>query len=258
MQEGWIKLNRQITEHWLWQKQPFSWGQAWIDLLLLANHKDDKVFYKGKIIVCKKGTVNRSISFLAERWKWDRRTVRSFLNVCERDGMCITECTTHRTTITIVNWDKFQVEGTTECTTDCTTKSQQDAQPSPTYKNDKNDKNEKNNTKEINKEKYEAEITEILLYFNQKTGSKYGTKNKQINEMISARLNEGFSVADFKKVIDNKYFDWHDKPDMKKFIRPSTLFRPSHFEEYLNEKGGSVNNEPTEWDSSNWSPFEWK
>lgn len=258
MQEGWIKLNRQITEHWLWLKFPFSYGQAWVDLLLLANHEDEKVPYKGDIVICKRGDVSRSILSLSKRWQWGRDKTRDFLRLLEKDEMIVLNATTNRTTITIVNYDKYQVSPTTNTTTNPQRTQQRTHNEPDTNKNDKNDKNEKNNTKEINKEKYEAEITEILLYFNQKTGSKYGTKNKQINEMISARLNEGFSVADFKKVIDNKYFDWHDKPDMKKFIRPSTLFRPSHFEEYLNEKGGSVNNEPTEWDSSNWSPFEWK
>lgn len=252
--EGWIKLNRQITEHWIWQKTPFSWGQAWVDLLLLANHKDDKIAYKGNIITCKKGTVNRSFLFLAERWHWDRRTVKKFLMTLERDGMCTTECTTHRTIITIVNWDKFQLDSPTECTTKCTpkrtTKSQQDVQQSPTYKNDKNDKNVKNNNS------HDSEIAEILTYFNEVTGSRYGTKNKQINELISGRLNDGFTVSDFKTVIKKKYDAWHDNENMAKFIRPTTLFRPSHFEEYLNEKGAANEVSEAEWNPETWNPFE--
>lgn len=134
MSEGYIKLHRSIQEHWLWQNKPFSEGQAWIDLLLLANHEDIKIPYKGEIIICARGTVNRSILSLAERWKWDRKTVRHFLELLENDKMCTTNITKHRTTITIVNYGFYQDVGTTKCTTACTTKSQQ----SPINNNDNN------------------------------------------------------------------------------------------------------------------------
>ena len=47
-------------------------------------------------------------------------------------------------------------------------------------------------------------------------------------------MKEGYTVEDFKKVIDNKVSDWTDG-DMEKYLRPQTLFRPSNFEAYLNE-----------------------
>ena len=43
---GWIKVSRTIQEHWVWDEKPFSKGQAWIDLLLLAKHSDEK-FWTG-------------------------------------------------------------------------------------------------------------------------------------------------------------------------------------------------------------------
>lgn len=198
MTEGWIKLNRQLTEHWLWTKFPFSYGQAWVDLLLLANHEDSKMSYKGEVIVCKKGTVNRSISFLANRWRWDRKTVRRFLSLLETDEMVTVNATTHRTTITIENWDFFQDIGTTERATKRTTKSQQDGQQSPTYKKEKNEKNNiyifhslvvgKNITPELQeklsqwmeykqqrKEKYVETGMKSFLTQMEKAEAKYGT-----------------------------------------------------------------------------------
>jgi hypothetical protein len=141
MQEGWIKLNRQIQEHWLWKDEPFDKARAWIDLLLLANHEEHKSIYEGKLIVCKRGEVNRSISWLANRWQWNRKTVRKFLSILESDGMVVVNTTTHWTTITIVNWDFYQVDGITKRTTKGTTT----GQPRDTYKNDKNEKNINNN-----------------------------------------------------------------------------------------------------------------
>lgn len=49
-----------------------------------------------------------SVKSLAERWGWNWRTVKGFLNSLENDGMCITKYTTNRTTITLVNYDKYQ------------------------------------------------------------------------------------------------------------------------------------------------------
>jgi uncharacterized phage protein (TIGR02220 family) len=52
--------------------------------------------------------------------------------------------------------------------------------------------------------------------------------------LVSARLNEGFTVQDFKTVIDNKVSSWFGNKDMEKFLRPETLFG-TKFEGYLNE-----------------------
>ena len=85
----------------------------------------------------------------------------------------------------------------------------------------------------------------IIDYFNKKTGKSMRC-SKASREPISARLKEGFTVDDCKQVIDIKISCWVEDPEMQKFIRISTLFRPSHFETYLNEKvikkKGAVNN----------------
>ena len=111
---GYFKVDRQIFDHWLWEDQPFSRGQAWIDLIGLANYEDGKTPYKGKVISCKRGTVYRSISYLATRWGWSREKTRNFLKLLESDNMVTIKATTNRTTITIVNYGKFQDQPTTK------------------------------------------------------------------------------------------------------------------------------------------------
>ena len=144
---GYIKLYRQIQECWLWNDgEKFDKRSAWVDLLLLANHEDKKVFFDGKLIVVKRGQFITSIQKLGERWKWDRKKVMKFLDVLESDSMLSQKRTTHGTTITIVNWDNFQVEGTTKRTTTTTTDGQRLPQPMDTNKNNKEYiKNDKNN-----------------------------------------------------------------------------------------------------------------
>lgn len=105
---GYILLHRSLLEHWVYQEKPFSKGQAWIDLLLLANYEDKKTYFRGKLVTCKRGTVNLSIQELSRRWGWNWRTTKNFILSLEGESMCRLECTRERTTITIVKYDDFQ------------------------------------------------------------------------------------------------------------------------------------------------------
>lgn len=111
MAKGYIYLHKQLLDHWLWQDKPFSKGQAWIDLLLLANYEDKKTMHRGRLITCKRGTVNLSIMELSKRWGWHWKTTKKFILEMERDNMCTLKCTTECTTITIEKYDDFQILG---------------------------------------------------------------------------------------------------------------------------------------------------
>lgn len=115
---GWIKVDRKLFDHWIWDDKPFSKGQAWIDLIGLANYRDEKTIYMGEVITCKRGTVYRSISFLARRWGWSRDKTTRFLRALESDSMLRIKTTTNRTTITIENYGKFQNAPATNNATD--------------------------------------------------------------------------------------------------------------------------------------------
>lgn len=72
----------------------------------------------------------------------------------------------------------------------------------------------------------------IVEYLNEKAGTNYKPSSKKTQTLIHARINEGFTVDDFKKVIDNKCADWLGN-EFEKFLRPETLFG-TKFESYLN------------------------
>lgn len=72
----------------------------------------------------------------------------------------------------------------------------------------------------------------IINYLNNKLGSKYRTDNKTTQKHIKARINEGFTLEDFKTVIDKKYDEWYGT-NMQQYLRPETLFG-TKFESYLN------------------------
>ena len=74
---------------------------------------------------------------------------------------------------------------------------------------------------------------EIIDYLNSKCSKHYKHSNRIAREKIRARWNEGFSLEDFKLVIDVKAYDWLNDTKMNKYLRPDTLFG-SKFEIYLN------------------------
>lgn len=78
---------------------------------------------------------------------------------------------------------------------------------------------------------------DVIDYLNESLGTKYTTKNKTNMSHINARLAEGHTLDDFKKVIDRKAAQWKDDPKMSSYLRPETLFCSKHFESYLNEIG---------------------
>ena len=116
---GWIKLHRGITDHWLWDCE-FSYAQAWIDLLLKACHKPNKLMIKGQLVELKRGQQARSEVTLSRDWKWSRGKVRRFINQCEKDGMIEHKATHLTSIITICNYDSFQGVDTADGTANST------------------------------------------------------------------------------------------------------------------------------------------
>lgn len=115
---GWILIYRQIWDNWIWEDpKKLKW---WIDLLLLANHKDKDIFIKGKVVTIKRGQYFTSTGNLARRWKTSRGTVIRFLRLLNDTAMVTIDGTGDGTTLTIVNYDKFQDWRTANGTSDGT------------------------------------------------------------------------------------------------------------------------------------------
>ena len=73
----------------------------------------------------------------------------------------------------------------------------------------------------------------VIDYLNKKASTNYRASTKNTQSFINARVKEGYTVEDFKKVIDSKSREWLGT-DFEKYLRPSTLFG-TKFENYLNE-----------------------
>ena len=108
---GWIKIDRSIQDHWIFQDE---WKfHKWLDLLLLVNFQETKVEISGEIFVCKQGETLRSLLTLSNRWKCSRSKARRFLKLLEKDQMIRLKDERKTTRITISNYDRYQFERNT-------------------------------------------------------------------------------------------------------------------------------------------------
>lgn len=133
MSTGWISLHRKIQDNPLWVSEPFTKGQAWVDLILIANHTDGFFFVRGVKIDIKRGQTGCSEITLSKRWRWSRNKVRRFLLWLENERQ-IKQQTLYKITsiITILNYGKYQ---------DDTSKRQQKDNRRYTNNNENNENN---------------------------------------------------------------------------------------------------------------------
>ena len=133
---GWVKLHRKLMDNELWLAEPFTRGQAWVDLLLLANHKTGFIRRRGIMVKVERGQVGYSEEALSKRWRWSRNKLRRFfselaeLAMISRKNAEIAvpkkvqknelETAQKKTSITaliyIENYDRYQGNGTEEST----------------------------------------------------------------------------------------------------------------------------------------------
>lgn len=105
--DGWISIDRNIREHWIYSEKPFSRFKAWIDLILSANFRDKAIMVNGKPFLVRRGTFLTSVRKLSERWGWSKNKTSRFLSILRDDGMIKTG-TPNGTLITIVNYGFYQ------------------------------------------------------------------------------------------------------------------------------------------------------
>ena len=162
MKEGWILLHRKIQDCEIWSNsQPFDMRSAWVDLLLLANHRDVEIIFDYKPMTIKRGQYLTSVRKLGERWSWSKNRVLKFLKLLESLQMIERQSNKQRTLLTIVKYEIYQCSQDTDEDTGMDTPMDTGMDTGmPQTKNEKNEKNEKNN-KHI-RHKY-GEFKHVLL-----------------------------------------------------------------------------------------------
>ena len=185
---GWIKLYRAVQRHWLWNDKPFAKGQAWVDLILLANHEDVKVLQGNRPQTFSRGEAAVATRELASRWGWSKHKVMDFLAALETDGMIRTAKGPQGTIIKLSNYDAFQGSDEGEGTAEGPQKDRRRTTPGPLRDHNKNEKNIKND-----KNEKEIRSASARYSFPLKDGTEYGLADEDVAEW--EQLYPGLDIA---------------------------------------------------------------
>lgn len=219
MNQGYIRLHRKTLDSQVFQNEGLF--KVWMWCLLRAN-------YKEQWVLIKTGRGTTEVHLLPGQFIFGRKTAAKSLKMkpstvwkrivkLKNMGNLNIESSTHYSVITVINWEFYQdteKKGTSKVTGK--------EQPSNTDKKDKKEK----------KDIYNEATKRIIDHLN-RVGNRSFTYAKRNLQMIQARLNEGHTEEGCKQVIDTK---WNDPDFNKKYFRPETLFNPTKFEGYLNER----------------------
>lgn len=140
---GWISIHRKIAGHWVWEGKPFSYGQAWIDILLECNHGTRKQLIKNRLITTNRGQSSNSVKTWAGRFGWNYDATRHFIELLKSDNMVTTESAGVTTILTVCNYDTYQ-DGSQSKAKQKPIETQTEPKQNPTNNNDNNGINENN------------------------------------------------------------------------------------------------------------------
>lgn len=109
---GWIKIDTEISKHWLWQDaERLKW---WLDILIMASWKDRKQLVGKQLVALRRGQFIASLSFLCKRWGRSRSMVEPFLDLLQEEGMISKEVGKNISIITVLNYEKYQAQNSAE------------------------------------------------------------------------------------------------------------------------------------------------
>lgn len=108
----WFSVDRALLSHDLWLSDPFTRGQAWVDLIGLANWGAGYIRVRGARVDLERGQLGHSLRYYAQRWRWSVGKVNRFLNELKTERMVELSQSAVTTVVTITNYDRYQSGGT--------------------------------------------------------------------------------------------------------------------------------------------------
>ncbi|MFF3923115.1 hypothetical protein [Paenibacillus lactis] len=233
---GFIKLHRKIQDHWIYQeKRKFSRYEAWLDMIMMANHKPNKFLHGNELVEVERGQFVTSELKLMDRWDWGKNKLRLFLDLLEKDGMIIKKTDRKRTTITICNYGHYHESETK----DGPQPDHERTNRGPSADTNKNEKNDKND-KEV--------IKDIFAFWNSLGIIKHRELTQKIKSKINARLEKMSpeeiteSMKNYQTVLNGDLYWWSHKFTLEKFMEPKNIDQfltdNNPFENFRKQKGG--------------------
>lgn len=225
--EGWIKLHRKILDHPIVFKDPDHFA-VWMYLLLNATHTNYDVVFKNKRITLNPGQLITGRKSIARQTKVNESKVQRILKTFEIEQQIEQQTSNSNRLVSILNWGSYQ-----------NNEQQIEQQVNNEWTTSEQRVNTNKNVKKVEKVKNVKEediYSPIVEHLNSAANKNFKSNAKGTREFINARTKEGYTLEDFKEVINKKVKEWSNT-DMEKYLRPSTLFNATKFESYLNEGG---------------------
>lgn len=204
--EGWIKVHRSITNHWVFSDAEKL--KAWITILLNVNHEEIKVNLGNEIFICGRGESLKSLDSWAKLFgkNWNKSKVRRFFELLKNDSMIVLKSEHITTRLTVCKYDNYQDDRNADETQMKRKRNASETQTTPN-KNEKNDKNEKNIYRSFSHLKISNEENEKLINL--------GYSQKQLDEVYD-------SIENYKN--NTKYKSLY--LTAKKWIKKEDISKP--------------------------------
>lgn len=162
--EGWVSIHRTLAGSDLWLSEPFTRGQAWVDLIMLANHEEGFIRVRGIKIVLNRGQIGWSEVRLSERWKWSRSKTRHFLKELENVQQIEQQKGNVSLIISVVNYESYQQKDSRKDSRRAAKVQQKD-----TNNNENNENNENNKEGGVKPSRFSPpSLIELQSYFSEK------------------------------------------------------------------------------------------
>ena len=230
MMEGWISLHRKILENPILNRsRTYSNFEAWIWLLIKANHKDNKFLLGTDLINVKKGDIVTSEKKLCKRFRWSNSKLRNFLKLLEKDQMITLETTSKATYISICNYGTYQESQIAK-------KSQKNRKSiaNKSEKNTNNNSNNVNNVNNVNKKITLQDFQDLLK--DEKCLKKYG--HRMLKEFVEYWIEPS---------INGKKYRWQMEKAFKISKRLSTWATQDYKGTFKIHKEEMINKEKDEY-----------
>lgn len=221
-------------------KAPPCTRELWDYLLLTACY----TARKENGIILKRGQVKVSLEEIITDLSWyvgfrkmcyTKDQLKAAMRTLRKALMITSMKTPTGMVITICNYDYYQNPKNYENTNENTNETTNDIPTITPAKHQDSDESQSGEGIEAFPKKYNKEtIKYIVDHLNLKTGKSFKSNTRKTKDLINTRLKEGFTLEDFKKVIDTKSSQWLNTK-YGTYLRPETLFG-NKFEGYLNEK----------------------
>lgn len=247
MSKGWISLHRQFQDHWLWtEPRKYSKGEAWLDILMSAAHKEHKAVINDNLITCERGEWIASIRFLQKRWQWSNSKIVKFLLVLEKDDMLTLEKKTGVTVLKVSKYNSYQDPDEIKKTAK---RQERDGKATPRRQqsdkdNNGNNENNDNNLTLVSFEtqptSLESQIVEAWNKLPDPIRTVRGSIPKAHRQAFSARSKDPDFLADWQEAMESIRTDDHclGRNERQWVATIGYFLKPDTVEKLLSRKAG--------------------